>query len=112
MWARASARSRQKQRSRRLSTVSELDQARALFRAFHRREPRGREVAELGASQGPVVALEAGPALSIGYKALGDGKRYYHEFEGSLPRLYVSGDGRQIFMVGGIYRFTGRGFIK
>lgn len=93
--------------------MAELDQARALFRAFQGRDPRGRELAQLGGvALGPAVALEVGAALSIGYKALGDGKRYYHEFEGPLPRLYVSGDGRQIFMVGGIYQFTSRGFKR
>lgn len=95
----------------------ELEKAISLFRAFQYRAPRGDEIIELGGggSNGiirPTVALLVGTAVSIGYKATGDGKDYYHEFEGRRPRLYVNAEGDQAYFIGGEYRFTGRGFIK
>lgn len=90
-----------------------FDAARALFKSFHEREARPREIVIVKpAAADGAIALEVGTALTIGYRALGDGKAYYHEFEASKPKLYVSADGKQIFLVGGSYTFTDRGFIK
>lgn len=91
---------------------AELEAARHLFRRFQYREPKGEEIVLVGGLVKPVVALAVGTAVSIGYKALGDGKDYYHEFEGGRPKVYVNAAGDQIYFLGGEYRFTDRGFIK
>jgi hypothetical protein len=95
---------------------TELERARKLFRRFQYREPKGDELILLGGPSSelakPFVALEVGTAVSIGYKALGDGKDYYHEFEGRRAKVYVNAAGDQIYFLGGEYRFTERGFMK
>lgn len=93
---------------------AELAQARNLFKRFQGRyrTPQKSDIVEIGGLVKPVVALEVGTALAIGYKALGDGKYYDHEFEGRLPKVYVNAAGDQIYFLGGEYRFTDRGFIK
>lgn len=95
-----------------MSDAAEMEQARRLFRRFQYRDPRGAELIEIGLPQKPPVALLVGKAVAIAYKAIGDGKDYYHEFESTLPQLYVSADGKQAYFVGGSYTFTDRGFIK
>lgn len=90
----------------------EIRKAQRLFKGFQFRYPRGNELVQLETMKKPVVALEVGTAISIGYKAIGNGKDYYHEFEGRRPRVYVNADGNQVYFLGGIYRFTDRGFIK
>ena len=95
-----------------MADADELQQARRLFRSFQGRDPRGREIAQLGPAVGVSAALEVGQLLSIGYKALGEGKAYFHEFDSPRAKVYVSPDGRQVFLVGGLYRFSDRGFIK
>lgn len=92
--------------------AAEVNAAAKLFRRFQYRQPTGDEIVQVGGLLKPVVALAVGTAVSIGYKALGDGKDYYHEFEGTRPKLYVNAAGDQIYFLGGSYRFTERGFIK
>jgi hypothetical protein len=93
---------------------AEFAKAQRLFRRFqgHYRKPGKTDLILIDALAKPVVALEVGTATAIGYKALGNGKYYDHEFEGHLPKIYVNADGDQIFFLGGEYRFTDRGFIK
>lgn len=90
----------------------ELEKARQLFRRFQYRQPKNGELILVGGLVKPAVALAVGTAVSIGYKALGDGKDYYHEFEGARPKVFVNAAGDQIYFLGGEYRFTDRGFIK
>ena len=90
----------------------EIEKDRALFKAFQYREARPGEIIQVGGLQKPAVALAVGTAISIGYKALGNGKDYYHAFEGSLPKVFVNAAGDQIFFIGGSYRFSARGFIR
>lgn len=95
------------------SDAATTNQAARLFESFHDRAPRGDELVQLGGFSAPVTALEIGPAISVAYRALGDGKDYYHEFSGlRRPRVFVSADGRQLYFVGGIYRFTDRGILR
>jgi hypothetical protein len=91
----------------------DYDQACALFRSFQGRDPARKEIliVKPAAATG-ALALVVGQCVSIGYRALGDGKDYYHEFGGRLPMLCVTGDGKQLFYVGGSYTFTDRGFIR
>lgn len=52
-----------------------------------------------------------GEITSIGYLAR-DGKEYEHRFrKSSAPKLAVSADGRQLYLIKGRYRFTGRGIV-
>jgi hypothetical protein len=84
-----------------------------LFKTFHGREPRPSEIVLVKpAGDEGALALVVGSALSLGYRALGDGKSYYHEFASTLPKVCVTGDGKQVFLVGGSYTFTDRGFIR
>lgn len=95
-----------------MSDDAQLRQARALFRSFHNKEPRAGQIIRVVPPTAHVIGLEVGTLLSIGYKAAGNGESFYHEFEATMPKLYVSQGGRQIIVVGGSYRFTDRGFIK
>ena len=94
-----------------MSAPPDLEQAIALFRQFQGRAPKGREIVELGGGPRVFTALEVGTVLSIGYKALGDGRAYYHEFSAPRAKLYVSADGRDIYFLDGGARFGARGFI-
>lgn len=97
-----------------MSDAADLAMATSLFKRFQGRyrEPRKEDLVLLGGMEKPVTCLLVGTALTIGYKALGDGKDYRHEFASPLPQLYVSADGRQAYFVGGGYRFSERGFIR
>lgn len=95
-----------------LADSLELERARKLFRRFQHREPTRGELVEIGGLEKPLIALGVGTAVSIGYKAFGNGENYYHEFAGSRPTVFVSADGKQIYFLGGEYTFTDRGFIK
>lgn len=95
-----------------LADALELERARQLFRRFQLREPKKNELVQIGGLEKPVIALGVGTAVSIGYKAFGNGQNYYHEFEGSRPGVFVSADGKQIYFLAGDYTFTDRGFIK
>lgn len=93
------------------------DQIRAatqLFEDFQGRRPRwDDEIVQIAGLTEPTVALAVGKFSGIGYKKLGDGKLYYHDFsKANLPRIYVAADGKQIFLHGGIYKLTERGFIS
>ena len=95
-----------------MSLQSELDLATELFQSFHGRAPKPGELMQLNGTKAATVVLEVGTLVSLGYKSLGDGQTYYHEFEHVKPKLYVTPTGRQAFMIGGSYHFTDRGFIK
>jgi hypothetical protein len=91
---------------------ADLAKARQLFRRFQARDAKKDELILVGGLVKPAVALEVGTLISIGYKALGDGEKYYHEFESPLAKVYVNASGDQIFFIGGAYRFTERGFVR
>lgn len=95
-----------------LADKIQVMKANRLFRAFQWRDAKAGEIIEVGGLEKPAVALAVGTAISIGYKAIGDGKDYYHEFEGNRPKVFVSADGKQVYFLGGEYTFTGRGFIR
>jgi len=90
----------------------ELDQARALFKAFQYRYPTGDEIIQVGGLEKPQLALLVGTVDCLGYKAAGNGKDYMHDFLSPKPKVYVSADGQQAYFIGGGYRFTARGFLK
>ena len=58
------------------------------------------------------VALAFGHCDGVLYTTVRNGKteQYIHEFEkGARPVLAVSSDGKQLYLLGGDYRFTDRG---
>lgn len=62
----------------------------------------------------PDVGLKFGECTGIMYETVRDGvkERYCHEFKKTArPDLGASFDGKQIFLVGGNYRFTNRGIV-
>lgn len=94
-----------------MSDSAEIDAARARFKSFHKREPREGELVSVQKPGVNPICLEVGELVGIAYKASGDGKRYYHDFGKRKARVFVTADGRQVFLIGGDYTFTDRGFI-
>lgn len=95
------------------SEAQQLAQARQRFSEFHEREARGRnDIIRIGFHNVPTLGLAVGRFSAITYQSIGDGETYTHEFPiKSRPLIYVNSDGRQIYILEGGYRFTGRGFI-
>lgn len=62
----------------------------------------------------PKVAVVIGSIDGILYSTVRDGvpEKYKHEFKaGDRPSFVVSADGKQIWLIGGRYRFTARGIV-
>lgn len=62
----------------------------------------------------PEVGLAIGKCLGLLYETVRDGEReqYIHRFKKSARPLLVSSfDGRQLYLLGGAYRFTERGIV-
>lgn len=91
--------------------MTAIDQAKKLFRAFHRRDAKRGEIISLAAPSKEIVGLEVGILVSLGYKKL-DGQTFYHEFNAPRPKVFVTPGGTQILIIGGGYRLTDRGFVK
>jgi hypothetical protein len=82
-----------------------------LFQDFQGRAPTADEVVTVSLRK-PTDAIVVGELQGVVYKALGDGRRYIHEFEKhARPVLLVSFDGKQLYALAGAYRFTDRGFV-
>lgn len=61
----------------------------------------------------PVVSLEVGRLVAVAYEVDGQKEPFFHRFQkNNRPILYVSSDGKQIFVGHGTYRFTDRGFLR
>jgi hypothetical protein len=89
--------------------------ARKLFEDFHERAPdiKRSELVWVGGLLVPTIALEVGTLLSVGYKSVGDGVAYHHEFSRlNRPRLYSNASADQLYILGGGYRFSERGILK
>jgi hypothetical protein len=95
-----------------MSLQAKIERARALFKAFHQREAKASDIAVIAPSKEQVVTLEIGIVHSLIYVPNGTDQPYEHEFEDRLPKLFVTEDGRQAYLIGGAYRFTERGFVK
>jgi hypothetical protein len=86
----------------------EIEKAAELFEDFNGRSPEYVDKVNVKEYD---TAIEIGPCLQIAYLA-DDGKAYRHEFHPrSRPVLAVSADGKQLILIGGNYRFTGRGIV-
>ena len=80
------------------------------FKDFHGRSPKGTEVARV-VQDAPEETLLVGDLYGIMYKVRGTREPYLHRFGRPKGQVRVSADGKQIYIVGGNYRFTDRGFI-
>jgi hypothetical protein len=86
-----------------------IQKAWKLFKSFHKKDPRGSNLVRI-AMEKPDEALEVGKFFGIAYIA--EGEIYFHKFnKRNRPLVYVSHDGKQIYILKGGYRFTDRGFI-
>ena len=94
-----------------MSARQQLAQAVTLYESF--REKRPRKLAHVKFKL-PKVVANMGYVEYIGYRTL-HGKKttlYEHPFAiGSRPILAVSSDGRQLMLLGGLYKFTDRGIV-
>lgn len=95
-----------------MSEADELSRARNLFRAFHGRAATANEVIVIDPSRKPIVALEVGALNALTYRAKGSGELFEHQFEKPFGKVFVSYDGAQVFVIGGGYRFTPKGFVR
>jgi hypothetical protein len=86
-----------------------FEQAVKLFKSFHEKRPGPGKIVGI-AQESRIEALEVGQFYGIAYIA--DGKKYFHKFNrNNRPLVFVSSDGRQIYILKGGYKFTDRGFI-
>lgn len=85
-----------------------IARAKKLFRDFSGRAPQ--DILTLNVKDDVVVRL--GKLEGIVYTAKRDDKAetYYHKFD-NPPPLYVSGDGKRIYVPQGNFKFTPRGFV-
>lgn len=84
--------------------------AHARFKSFQGRAAKAGEIARVKMKRHVDVFL-VGDLEGLIYKAAGDGVTYIHRFKKSArPVLYVSADGKQVYVLAGAYRFTDRGF--
>lgn len=96
-----------------MMTALQLAQAQRRFDEFHERPARSvNDIINIGGLAVPTVGLAVGDFYAITYRAVGDGHLYTHKFGSTnRPLVYVNSDGRQIYILGGGYKFTARGFI-
>lgn len=94
-----------------MTLIDQLAKAKALFKSFHER-PAGRGELACLKQAAPEYALEVGRLYGIMYKTKETKEPYLHKFNVAKgARVFVSYDGTQIYIVGGGYGFTDRGFI-
>ena len=89
--------------------------AEALFEAFHDVAPRPNQIVQIAPIPN-VFALEVGRLDAVMYSIEGEAKPLFNRFseknQRNRPRLFVSFDGRQIYILRGVYRFTEEGFVE
>lgn len=87
-----------------------LSQATRLYQGFTGKAPR--KVHKLNVPPLPKAALAIGKVFGIMYSVDATGERFHHEFKSKAqPLLVVSPDGHQVFLHGGAFTFTKRGFV-
>lgn len=88
-----------------------MPDAAKLFEAFHGYPPAAGQLPYIQQDRAEQT-LEIGSVYGIMYKVPEVPEPYLHKFNArSRPRLFVSANGRQIYILNGVYRFTDRGFI-
>lgn len=94
------------------ATADQFDKAVKKFRRFTGTNPTA--VDRVPTPELPPVAFKVGECLGVMYEAVRDGERdkYLHRFKKKArPHLACSPDGRQLYLLGGAYRFTDRGIV-
>jgi len=87
-----------------------LSKATALYEGFTGKAPR--KVHQLNIPPLPKAALAIGKIFGIMYSVDATGERFHHEFKSKAqPLLVVSPDGHQVYLHGGAFTFTKRGFV-
>lgn len=87
-----------------------LQQATRLYTGFTGKAPK--TLRRVDVPPLPETALAIGKIFGILYTVDATGERFHHEFKGKArPTLIVGSDGKQVFMCGGAYTFTKRGFV-
>ena len=88
----------------------ELEQAATLYEAFTDQAPGA--VRKLDVPDMPNAALAVGKVFGIMYSVDATGERFHHEFKPhAQPLLLVAPDGRNVYVHGGAFTFTSRGFV-
>jgi len=88
----------------------DVTRATALYRGFTGKAPK--VLKKINVPPLPETALAIGKVFGIMYSVDATGERFHHEFKGTArPLLVVAADGRQVFLSGGAYTFTKRGFV-
>jgi len=105
--------------SRRVTTIrrnptepdrAALSKATDLYEGFTGKAPR--KVHQLNIPPLPKAALAIGKVFGIMYSVDATGERFHHEFRSNAqPLLIVSPDGHQVYLHGGAFTFTKRGFV-
>ena len=92
------------------ATAPDTRKATALYRGFTGKAPK--VLKKINVPPLPETALAIGKVFGIMYSVDATGERFHHEFVGKArPLLIVAADGRQVFLSGGAYTFTKRGFV-
>jgi len=87
-----------------------LAQAKRLYRGFTGKSPRTLKRTTIPAP--PKVGLAIGKILGIIYSVDATNERFKHEFSSKArPTLIVGSDGKTVYLRGGAYTFTSRGFV-
>jgi len=82
----------------------------ALYQRFFGRKPAVQEVVTVSCPKA-TTGIVIGRIKSIVYVPTQGSRPLEHEFaKGRQPRLVVTDNGRQIFVLDGAYQFTARGF--
>lgn len=90
--------------------MSGVKRAVALYKAFFGRAPSVQEVVTVTCPDG-ADAIVIGRVKSVVYHPTQGSRPLEHEFsKRNPPMLAVTANGRQIFVLGGAYQFTSRGF--
>lgn len=87
-----------------------LEKAKRLYKGFT--GAAARTVRKINLPPYPQTVLAIGKVFGIMYQVSQTGERFQHEFKGNAqPSLLISDDGHQVFLRGGAYTFTKRGFV-
>ncbi len=88
----------------------DIRQATGLYKGFTGKAPK--VLKKINVPPLPETALAIGKVFGIMYSVDSTKERFHHEFKGKAqPLLVVAADGRQVFLLGGAYTFTKRGFV-
>lgn len=97
-------------KAKRNASPSKITEAKKLYEDFSGH--KGDIVGKAKMPDIPHVMIEIGALVGVAYETVRDGKRerYFHEFD-AMPVLACSPDGKQLFVLGGKYKFTDRGIV-